>query len=66
MSIYRQYEDPYALEEELTSLLKEKEEFIHTEDNWQEYADLCESIHELKERVNFAWQDDEAAMEGWD
>ena len=52
MSIYRQYEDPYALEKQLAEARKELAENPDNED-------LALNIHELEERVNFAWQDDE-------
>ena len=58
MSIYRQYENPWVLEEELEELTREKEEFVHTDDNWEEYVDLCIKFQEMKDRVNFAWQDE--------
>lgn len=52
MSIYRQYEDPHKLEEQLVTLLAEAS--LYPEDE-----DLAFAIHELRERINFAWQDDE-------
>ena len=52
MSIYRQYEDPYALEQQLAEARKELTENPDNED-------LALKVHELEERVNFAWQDDE-------
>lgn len=52
MSIYRQYEDPYVLEDRLA---KAKEELAQNPDN----EDLALEVHELEERVNFAWQDNE-------
>lgn len=55
MSMYRQYEDPYALEKELADLRRELANA--TSDYEREY--LAEGITELEERVNFAWQDDE-------
>lgn len=50
--MYRQYEDPYKLEIELERLKKEL-------DNDPDNEDLMMSIAELKDRINFAWQDDE-------
>ena len=53
--MYRQYEDPYKLEIQLAALMveyeKETDEYV--------LENLADSIHELKERINFAWQDDE-------
>lgn len=50
--MYRNYEDPYALEE----MLKEAEERL-AQDPLNE--GLQEDIAELRDRVNFAWQDEE-------
>ena len=52
MSIYRRYEDPYKLERQLAEA---REELAQNPDN----EDLALEVHELEERVNFAWQDDE-------
>lgn len=57
--MYRQYENPNKLEKRLEEL---KEEYrIATEENADE--DRLESLEydiaELKERINFAWQDEE-------
>ena len=57
MSIYRQYEDPYKLEKQLAKL---KEQRIHNPED----EDLAIQIHELEERINFAWQDAEYESEG--
>lgn len=57
MSIYRQYEDPYALEDQLAEAKRELAENPFDED-------LALTVHELKERVNFAWQDQEYESEG--
>lgn len=53
--MYRQYENPYDLEKQLA----EVEERIKncTDDNELDY--LYEERADLKERINFAWQDDE-------
>ena len=53
--MYRQYENPYKLEEQLKEL---KEEYHNTTDE-DKLISLSESIAELEERINFAWQDDE-------
>ncbi|MEE1302255.1 MAG: hypothetical protein UHD64_05665 [Bacteroidales bacterium] len=52
--MYRQYEDPYKLEQRLAEARKE---LAKNPDN----IDLALEVHELEERVNFAWQDDEYA-----
>ena len=52
MSIYRQYENPYKLEKQLAEAKQRLAENPYDED-------LVNEVAELKERVNFAWQDDE-------
>ena len=66
MSIYRQHEDPWKLEDQLKEKKKQLEEakqrLIQDPDNdglFDEVAYLVEDVSALKERVNFAWQDDE-------
>lgn len=61
--MYRQYENPYTLEEELEELKSEYS--IALENNADEdcLISLAESIAELEERINFAWQDDEYDMD---
>lgn len=58
--MYRQYEDPYKLEQTLKALEAELE---NTTDDI-ESMDLWLSIEEMKQRINFAWQDDEYNC-GW-
>lgn len=53
--MYRQYEDPYKLEECLAELKKRRAKATDED----EIMSLDEDIAELKERINFAWQDDE-------
>ena len=52
MAIYRQYENPYTLEERLEDAKRRLAENPYDED-------LANKVAELKERINFAWQDDE-------
>ena len=56
--MYRRYEDPYRLEQELDNFLA-----THPEEDWDEFD--YETVADLKERINFAWQDDEADACGW-
>lgn len=51
--MYRQYEDPRKLEKQLDEWLENHP----NHDEWDEYD--YESYGELKDRINFAWQDDE-------
>lgn len=58
--MYRQYENPHTLEEKL----KEVNERIANCTDESELEYLYEEQAELKDRVNFAWQDDEYDCEG--
>ena len=60
--MYRRYEDPTILQARLDAL-----KMIDTSE-WgeEELFDLQREMAELEERINFAWQDDEAEMEGWE
>lgn len=61
--MYRQYENPRALQEELTQKEAEYNELIHKHwlgDISDDYLyDKYIELQELKDRVNFAWQDEE-------
>ena len=57
--MYRQYENPFELEQKLEELEAEYEQASEDERMW-----LAKRIAGLKERINFAWQDDEYEMEG--
>ena len=65
--MYRQYEDPHMVEQWLREaeerLKRAKEEFGEEDDR---IIDYYQEVEELKERLNFAWQDDEAAEFGED
>ena len=50
--MYRQYENPWKLEDQLAEA---KQRLAENPDN----EDLALDVHELEERVNFAWQDQE-------
>ena len=54
--MYRQYENPHALQTRLEELQKEFAKRSKTEDI-ENLIDLQETIEELKQRINFAWQD---------
>lgn len=55
MSIYRQYEDPCKLEDQLAEL---KAMYRRAVEEGIDTTDLSIEIHELEERINFAWQDE--------
>ena len=63
MSIYRQYEDPYELEKRLKELEEELRQAYALGADSDVLEDLHLEIHELKERINHAWQDDEFESE---
>ena len=52
MAIYRQYENPRTLEDMLEDAKRRLAENPYDED-------LVLEVEDLKERINFAWQDDE-------
>lgn len=51
--MYRQYEDPRALEKRLEEWLGEHPD----RSEWDDFD--YETYYGLKERINFAWQDEE-------
>lgn len=63
MSIYRQYEDPYELEQKLAEAKSMHRRAIEEGADENVLMDSALEIHELEERINFAWQDDEAESE---
>ena len=56
--MYRSYEDPLELEEQLK---KAEQRLIEARESGNDEAIEAATIevHELRDRVNFAWQDDE-------
>lgn len=54
--MYRQYEDPRTLEQMLTDAQARNDGS----------PEAAEEIADLKERINFAWQDEEAEINGWE
>ena len=63
--MYRQYEDPYKLEQQLAEAKAIYRRAIEEKADEDVLMDLAIEIHELEERVNFAWQDDEYESEGY-
>jgi hypothetical protein len=64
MSIYRQYEDSYKLEKQLAEVKSMYRRAIEEGVDENVLMDMALEIHELEERINFAWQDDEYESEG--
>ena len=56
--MYRQYENPYELEQELAERLEEYNSLPFNDENEGRLMELAEDIASLRERINFAWQDD--------
>ena len=59
-NMYRTYENPYELENRLKAVIAERDRFkasgkLDIEEEY--YYELV--IAELRDRINFAWQDDE-------
>lgn len=57
--MYRQYENPGALEERLKELEQEYRKAVENGADEDRLISLSEDIAELKDRINHAWQDDE-------
>lgn len=59
--MFRRYEDPHKVQEMLEKAERELERVKADgiEDNTDYYIDMVNEVESLKERVNFAWQDDE-------
>ncbi len=53
--MFRQYENPHKLQEQLEELQLRYNQC----DDDDERIDLYLAISEMKDRINFAWQDDE-------
>lgn len=54
--MFRNYENPHTLQEQLEEL---EERYAQCDLDSEESVDLIIEMSELKERINFAWQDDE-------
>ena len=57
--MYRQYENPFTLEERLKELKEELQKAYAFGADVYEIMDIEMEIADLKDRINFAWQDDE-------
>lgn len=57
--MYRQYEDPYKIQKMLEAAERELEEAKERGDDIESLIDLDNEVESLRERLNFAWQDDE-------
>ena len=65
--MYRQYENPYKVNQMLEAAKAEYAEAKRNDpENVDRIIDLANEVASLEERLNFAWQDDEAEVEGYD
>lgn len=55
--MYRQYESPRTLENELKELKNEYKKAIEEDADTEILFGIHESIADLEQRINFAWQD---------
>lgn len=55
--MYRQYENPVALESRLEDAKKQLADAVARNAGTIELEDLHDTIMDLEERINFAWQD---------
>jgi len=64
--MYRRYEDPYKIQSMLDEAREEYARELANGTDIDDLVDLVIWIGELEERLNFAWQDDEAEAFGYD
>lgn len=57
--MYRRYENPYDLEKQLEAVQFEYDMMVAEGADIETLISVQEEIYELKDRINFAWQDDE-------
>lgn len=57
--MHRQYEDPFELQRQLEDLKKQYNKELNNGADEDMLMSLAETIADFKERINFAWQDDE-------
>lgn len=62
--MYRQYENPYKVQKQLEAAERELSDARARGEDPENLIDLYLEVESLRERVNFAWQDDEFEMEG--
>lgn len=56
--MFRQYENPHALEKQLKELKNEYSRALENNAGEETLISLKINIEELEERINFAWQDE--------
>lgn len=61
--MYRQYEDPWVLEERLKEL---EARYNEAQFDGEDDVDLYLEMYELRDRINYAWQDNEYECDCYD
>ena len=64
--MYRTYENPYVIQKRLDEAYETRKRMRAMGCDLYDEIDISMEIADLEERLNFAWQDDEAECEGWD
>ena len=64
--MYRAYENPYKIQQMLEEVEKEMEAAAARGADEDDLIDLHERKYGLEARLRFAWEDDEAELNGWD
>ena len=64
--MYRQYENPYKIQKRLVDVQQELEEASINGADLDMLKELYDEVESLRERLNFAWQDDKAEVEGYE
>lgn len=64
--MFRQYQDPWMLQDRLAKAQADLAAAIEAGESDETIFYLHEDVEELREKVNFAWQDEEASENGWD
>lgn len=63
--MYRSYENPHSLEDQLKEMQAEFQRRYESGEDLEDLIDISISIEDLKQRINFAWQDDEYDSENY-
>ena len=59
--MYRDYEDPFKLEDQLAEMKAEYEDVCEDPDlDPEDLMDMAQDIAEMEDRIRFAWDDDES------
>lgn len=64
--MYRRYEDPYKLQKQYDELQNRVRQMIQDGAEPEDLVNEYDEMEDLRQRINFAWQDDEAEVEGYE